>query len=110
MCSIANLPDWAAARREENRSETVRRGQKPANTCVAGKKQGDLPMTTINDIWTAYDDAESRWTGCDWPTHFGCLDLNLDGISSRQAHHNAGHWAEISAGNVAYDDITSTVK
>jgi hypothetical protein len=64
-------------------------------------------MATINDIWTSYDDAESRWTGCDWPTHFGCLDLDLDGISAYQAHHNAEHWAEIAVGEVAYDDITS---
>jgi hypothetical protein len=63
-------------------------------------------MTTINDIWTAYDDAESRWTGCDWPTHFGCLDLNLDGISANQASDNAGHWAEIAVGELADDDIT----
>jgi len=64
-------------------------------------------MATINDIWRAYDERESRWTGCDWPTHFGCLDLNLDGISANQAHRNAGHWAEIAVGEVACDDLTT---
>jgi hypothetical protein len=64
-------------------------------------------MATINDIWTSYDDAESRWTGCDWPTHFGCIDLDLDGIAANQARDNAGHWAEIAVGELAYDDITS---
>jgi len=64
-------------------------------------------MATINDIWTSYDDAESRWTGCDWPTHFGCLDLDLDGIAANQARDNAGHWAEIAVGELACDDITS---
>ena len=39
-------------------------------------------MTTINDVWAAYAEAKGRWTGCNWPTHYGSLGLDLDSVSS----------------------------
>jgi hypothetical protein len=35
-------------------------------------------MTTINDVWSAYDEATGHWTGCSWPTRYGSLGLNLN--------------------------------
>ena len=64
-------------------------------------------MTTINDVWTAYEGATGQWTGCNWSTHYGSFGLELDGVSSRQAHQAADRWQAIAAGKVAYDDITA---
>jgi hypothetical protein len=63
-------------------------------------------MTTINDIRTAYEEGEGRWTGCDWPTHYGCLGLDLEGVPSGRAHRTASRWRVIAAGGGA-DDITT---
>jgi hypothetical protein len=64
-------------------------------------------MMTMNDLWAAYEEAQSQWTGCDWATRFGCLGLNLDGISSRQARETAAHWGQVAGGGVAYDDLAT---
>jgi hypothetical protein len=63
-------------------------------------------MATINDVWDAYEEAHGRWSGCNWPTHYGTLGLDLDGISSRQAHEAAARWRAVAAGEVAGDDVT----
>lgn len=65
-------------------------------------------MTTINDVWTAYDEATGKWTGCNWPTHYGSLGLDLDSVSSSQAHRNADRWRAIEADEAAYDEITAS--
>ncbi len=38
-------------------------------------------MATINDVLTAYDLAVGEWKGCNWPTHYGNLGLDLKGMS-----------------------------
>jgi hypothetical protein len=64
-------------------------------------------MSTINDVWVAYDEANGQWIGCNWPTHYGSVGLDLDGVSSRQAHQAADRWRAIAADKVAYDEITA---
>ena len=64
-------------------------------------------MATINDIWVAYDEARGQWSGCNWPTHYGSLGLDLDGSSSSQAHQTANRWRAIAADEVAYNNITT---
>lgn len=63
-------------------------------------------MTTINDIWSAYDEAAGRWTGCNWPTHFGSIGLNLDGVSSSQAGEIASWWWAIAENTRSCQDVT----
>jgi hypothetical protein len=65
-------------------------------------------MTTINDVWVAYEEAHGRWSGCNWPTHYGSLGLDLDGVSSSQAHQAAGRWQAIATDEVAGDEVTSS--
>ena len=64
-------------------------------------------MTPMNDVWVAYQEAHGRWSGCNWPTHYGSLGLDLDGISSGQAHQAADRWRAIAAGEVADDEVTA---
>jgi hypothetical protein len=64
-------------------------------------------MATINDVWVAYEEAHGRWSGCSWPTHYGSLGLDLDGVSSSQAHQAAGRWRAIAADEVAGDEVTA---
>jgi hypothetical protein len=64
-------------------------------------------MTTITDIRAAYEEAKGRWTGCDWLTHYGCLGLDLAGVTSGRAYRAAAHWAAIAQGEVAYDNVTT---
>jgi len=63
-------------------------------------------MTTIVDVWRAYDGAQGRWSGCSWPTHYGSLGFNLDGVSSDQAHRAAERWRAIAADEVASEEVT----
>src|SRR4051794_31777588 len=58
-------------------------------------------MATICEIWAAYELARGRWSGCDWPTRFGSLRLDLEGVSSLQARAAARRWRGIAAGEVA---------
>ena len=62
-------------------------------------------MTTINDIWTAYEEGEGHWTGCNWPTRYGSLGLDLDGVSSGQAHRNANRWRAIAADEIPDGEV-----
>jgi hypothetical protein len=64
-------------------------------------------MATINDVWTAYDEAKLQWTGCDWPTQYGSAGLDLNGMLSGEAHQAADHWRAIAADEVAYGDVTT---
>jgi hypothetical protein len=64
-------------------------------------------MTTINDVWVAHEEARGRWSGCNWPTHYGSLGLDLDGVSSSQAHQAAGRWQAIATDEVAGDEVTA---
>lgn len=64
-------------------------------------------MSTINDVWAAYEDAQGCWTGCNWPTRYGSLGLDLDGVSSNQAHLAAGRWLAIAADELAGDEVTA---
>ena len=63
-------------------------------------------MSTINDIWDAYEDAQGRWIGCNWRTHYGSVGLDLHGVSSSQAHLVAGRWLAIATDEVAGDEVT----
>jgi hypothetical protein len=64
-------------------------------------------MATINDVWDAYAEARGRWSGCNWATHYGSLGLDLDGVSSSQAHRAAGRWQAIATDEVAGDEVTA---
>jgi hypothetical protein len=64
-------------------------------------------MATINDVWSAFDKGEHQWTGCDWPTHYGSADLDLNGMLSSEADKAADHWRAIAADEVAYGDVTT---
>jgi hypothetical protein len=64
-------------------------------------------MATINDIWNAYDEGESQWTGCDWPTHYGTLGLDLNGIRACAAHQVAKHWCVLAADEEGCGDINT---
>jgi hypothetical protein len=64
-------------------------------------------MTTMNDVWTAYDRAAGRWTGCNWPTCYGSLGLDLDRVSPSQAHRRAARWRALAAGEVAGEVFTA---
>jgi peptidylprolyl isomerase len=67
-------------------------------------------MTAMNALWVAYKEAQGRWSGCNWPTHYGSLGLDLDGISSRQAYQAADRWRTIATDEVADDEITADEK
>lgn len=54
-------------------------------------------MATIGEVWAAYEQARGHWSGCDWPTCFGTLRLNLEGVSSLQARAAARRWRAIAA-------------
>jgi hypothetical protein len=41
--------------------------------------------TLIKEIERAYLEARTKWTGCDWPTAWGKLLLNLNGLRASQA-------------------------
>jgi hypothetical protein len=64
-------------------------------------------MATINDVWTAYEEAQGRWSGCNWPTHYGSLGLDLAGISSRQARQVADRWRAVAADEGAGEEVTA---
>ncbi len=64
-------------------------------------------MTTINDVQAAHEEAHGRWSGCNWPTHYGSLGLDLQGVSSSQAHQAAGRWRAIATDEVAGDEVTA---
>lgn len=67
-------------------------------------------MSTINDVWLAYREAHGSWSGCDWPTHYGSLGLDLQGVSSIQAHRAAGRWQSMATDEVAGSEITTSEK
>jgi anti-sigma B factor antagonist len=64
-------------------------------------------MATMTELRAAYQEAKRRWSGCDWATHYGCLGLNLDGISSERAREAAVRWDEVAGGEVASDNMTA---
>jgi hypothetical protein len=39
----------------------------------------------LAEIVRVYEQTAGRWTGCDWPTAFGTMDLDLNGITAAQA-------------------------
>lgn len=54
-------------------------------------------MATISEVWVTYERARGRWSGCDWPTRFGSLGLDLKGVSSLQARAATRRWRAIAA-------------
>jgi hypothetical protein len=54
-------------------------------------------MVTIREIWAAYELARGRWSGCNWPTRFGSLGLDLKGVSSLRARGAAQRWRALAA-------------
>jgi hypothetical protein len=63
-------------------------------------------MATINDVWTAYEDARASWSGCNWPTHYGSLGLDLKDLTSADAYRTAGRWRAIVANAEAGEEFT----
>jgi hypothetical protein len=64
-------------------------------------------MTTTDAVRAAYEAAKGQWTACDWPTHYGCLGLDLEGVTCREARQVAAHWADVARGAGAYDNLTT---
>lgn len=64
-------------------------------------------VSPIDNIRAAYKQGRKLWSGCSWPTHYGCLGLNLDGVSSRQARQTATRWLAIAGEDVAGDEFTA---
>ncbi len=64
-------------------------------------------MTTINDVWNAYEEGWGRWTGCDWPTEHGPLGWDLGGVSAVRAFRTARRWRALAAGAASRDDVTA---
>jgi hypothetical protein len=64
-------------------------------------------MTTINDIWDAYEKATGQWRGCNWLTHYGRLGLDLNGISSSQAQGTADHWRALAGDKLIPGEVTA---
>src|SRR5262245_39103043 len=52
-----------------------------------------------SEITSAFLDAVGKWSGCHWPTQFGSLGLNLQGLRASQA----GLMARSTAGREAAD-------
>jgi hypothetical protein len=63
-------------------------------------------MVTLSDVRAAYEEAHGRWTGCNWPTHYGSLGLNLEGVSACQARATTSRWGAIAADEVDSAEIT----
>ena len=61
----------------------------------------------VDELRAAYQEARSRWTGCDWATRYGYLGLDLDGVSSGRAREEAVRWDEVAGGEAASDDLTA---
>ncbi len=64
-------------------------------------------MVTIDDVRVAYEGARGRWSGCNWPTHYGSFGLDLDGVSSTQARRAADRWRAIAADEVTGHEVTA---
>jgi hypothetical protein len=64
-------------------------------------------MATIDDVLTAYDLAAGEWKGCTWPTHYGNLGLDLEGISRRQGRRNVSRWRAIAEDEAATGALTA---
>jgi hypothetical protein len=43
------------------------------------------PSDRLKELREAYEEAIGMWTGCDWPTHFGEAQLDLQGVSASDA-------------------------
>ena len=63
-------------------------------------------MHTINDVWQAYERAQGRWSGCNWPTGYGSLGLDLAGVSSTRAHEIADRWRTLAVDEASGSDVT----
>jgi len=51
----------------------------------------------LGEIARAYDEAIGTWTGCDWPTQFGRMGLDLNGCTAATAAARAGETAGLAA-------------
>jgi hypothetical protein len=64
-------------------------------------------MATINDVWTAYDNATGRWTGCHWRARYGELRLNIKGVSSGKAEMTAERWRRMAGHRAIWEETTA---
>jgi hypothetical protein len=64
-------------------------------------------MSSILDVRVAYEHAQGRWSGCSWPTRYGSLGFDLDGVSASQARQAADRWQAIATDEVASDEVTA---
>jgi hypothetical protein len=64
-------------------------------------------MATIADIWAAYEQARGSWSGCDWPTRFGLLSLDLEGVCCLQARAAVRRWRAIAGGHAAAHAVSA---
>ncbi len=74
--------------------ETVDK-RRPAPLQAAIGLAGEKPLDAA-EIERLYQEAAGTWSGCDWPTHFGTTNLNLNGWTAAQAEAVAGYntWTE----------------
>jgi hypothetical protein len=64
-------------------------------------------MASMREVWAAYERARGRWCGCDWPTRFGSLCLDLEGVSALRARAVARRWRAIAAGEADCEAVTA---
>ena len=64
-------------------------------------------MATMSNVRAAYQEASGRWTGCNWPTHYGSLGLDLDGTTADQALKSARRWRGIATNGRTRGEITA---
>lgn len=64
-------------------------------------------MANIDRVLSAYRHGEGAWSGCNWPTRFGSLGLNLDGVTSAQARRAAVRWLDLTSPDLDIERSTT---
>jgi hypothetical protein len=68
--------------------------------------QPEPERPSLESIRQVYAEAVGRWSGCDWPTEFGSLSLDLNGWTAAQAKARADkarQWQDAQEWNAAAD-------
>ncbi|MGL4549841.1 MAG: hypothetical protein ACRC33_01535 [Gemmataceae bacterium] len=61
-------------------------------------------MTAADKVGAAYELNQGRWSGCNWPTRFGSLGIDLDGVSAALARRIASRWSGLTSAGGPSDD------
>lgn len=50
----------------------------------------------FNKVLAVFLEGVDRWSGCNWPTSYGSLGMNLDGVPASLARRFAKRWAALA--------------